>query len=312
VAQFRKGAEAVQAAAQRKGGGKYAPILRWEGGEKKYIQFLDSMDEIITVLMHQWIIVGQREDGRENYERFISRRDPMLDGADGYDELIERFGVTPTERSIALVVEVEPAYSSGSGRKKIEGFDLAERQYENKDGETITVPNFGLIIESPKTFFNTLAEYNESAPIDEVIYEVKRLGESTDTAYVFIPTDFETLDVEEELDDFEFDFEAWLDELADEDRMREIVGAIPTGAKVSRYGGKGKGKDDEEEKDKKKSTRRSGTASTRRSRAKVEEEPEDAEDAKDDDANANEDEDAKSSARSRRFKGLRETATKKK
>jgi len=310
VAQFRRGAEAVKAAAQRKsGGGKFFPVFRWKAGEEKYIQFLMPMDDVLTVLMHKFIIVGQRESGEPQYERFISRRDPMLDGADGYDELIDRFGVTPTERSIILAVEVEPVYAAGSTgrRKEIEGFDLAEIQFE-KDGDTVTAPNFGLIEESPKTFFNTLSEYNDSAPIDEVIYAVKRVGDGTDTQYVFIPTDSEVLDVDDELAEFEerFDFDAYLDELADEDRMRELIGPLPDNAKVSRYGGKkrGKGEDTEEEKPKQRRA-----SSRRATRGKTDEEPAEERDFENEDADEKAaGEKKKAPSRSRRFAGLREEA----
>ena len=308
MAQFRRGAEAVKAAAQRKsGGGKFFPVFRWKAGEEKYIQFLMPMDDVLTVLMHKFIIVGQRESGEPQYERFISRRDPMLDGADGYDELIDRFGVTPTERSIILAVEVEPVYAAGSTgrRKEIEGFELAEIQFE-KDGDTVTAPNFGLIEESPKTFFNTLSEYNESAAIDEVIYAVKRVGDGTDTQYVFIPTDFETLDVEEDLADFEerFDFDAYLADLADEDRMRELIGPLPDNAKVSRYGKK-RGKSDDDEQEEKKPRRAS---SRRATRGKTDEEPAEERDFENEDAEEKPAERKKAPSRSRRFAGLREEA----
>jgi hypothetical protein len=240
MAEFRRGAEAIAQASQRKSGGRFAPVFKFDAGETKYVQFLMSMDEIPTVLMHQFIVVGYREDGNPKYERFISRRDPALDGPDGYDELIERFGVSPTNRSIALALEVEPEVTRSGGKKTIEGFVPATRQFE-RDGETVTVPAFGLIIESPNTFFTHLAANADLMAIEETIFAVKRTGKSTDTTYTFIPTGHDALDVEEELAEFAewFDFEAWLDELADEDRMRELIGPLPDDFVVSRFAKKG-------------------------------------------------------------------------
>lgn len=296
MAQFRRGADAIAQAAKRKGGGKFAPVFKFEADETKYLQFLVPMEDIPTVLMHQFIIIGSREDGSPKYERFISRRDPGLDGPDGYDEIIDRFGLTPTERSVALAVEVEPVYGEGTGRrKKIEGFDLAMRQFE-KDGETVEVPAFQLVIESPKTFFNHLAAQDDVKAIEETIWAVKRNGKGTDTTYTFIDTGEDALDVEDELNAFTetFDFEAWLDELADEERMRELIEPLPDDHRLSRFGGKGKKDDDAE------APKRGRRASSRARAADVEEddsEPE-AEPAA---------EKPKAGERSKRFSALRDS-----
>jgi len=263
MAQFRKGAEAIEQAAQRQSSGKFMPVFKFEAGETKYVQFLMPIEEIPTVLMHQFIIVGQREDGTPKYERFISRRDPALDGSDGYDDLTDRFGLSPTNRSIALALEVEPVYAGGSGKRKvIDGFDLAERQFTGKDGDTVTVPAFGLIIESPRIFFTDLAVNAEMGKaIEETVWAVKRTGKSTDTAYTFIDTGVDALDVEEELEAFSesFDFDDYLDMLSDEDRMRELVGELPDDAKVSMFDKK-KGGAKQEDKPARASSRRRAVA----------------------------------------------------
>lgn len=301
MASFRKGGDAVVAAAARSGTGAYAPIMRFEGGETKYVQFMQPMDDIYTVLMHQYIIVGEREDGSPIYERFISRRDPGLDGPKGYDEIWERFGYKPTERSIAVALEVEPVYGEGKGtRKKIEGFDVVERQYEDKEGETITVPNFALIIESPKTFFTHLAANADIKEIDESIFAVKRTGKGTDTTYTFIDTGEDALDVEDLYEEFleTFDLEAWLENLADEQRMVELIGPLADDAKISAY--PPRGKEEKEDKKPSRSTRRRATSKKEESEEDVEpaEEPE-------------EEEEAKTASRSRRFSEMRRKAKEK-
>lgn len=292
MAQFRRGAEAIERASQRKSGGRFAPVFKFEAGETKYVQFLTSMDEIPTVLMHQFIVVGHREDGNPRYERFISRRDEALDGADGYDELIDRFGVTPTNRSIALALEVEPEVSRSGGKRTIEGFVPATRQFE-RDGETVTVPAFGLIIESPHTFFTHLAANADLMAIEDTIFAVKRTGKTTDTTYTFIPTGFDALDVEDELAEFTewFDFEAWLDELSDEDRMREMIGPLPDDFVVSRFAKKNRDEG---------GSRRS---SRTRQRAEVDEVDEEAEEAEEKPA-------ATAGSKSSRFAAIREASKK--
>lgn len=306
MASFRKGGDAVVAAAARGGGGAWAPVMRFEAGDTKYIQFMQPMDDIYTVLMHQYIIIGEREDGSPIYERFISRRDPGLDGAKGYDEIWERFGYKPTERSIAIALEVEPVFGEGKGsRKKIEGFDVVERQYENQEGETVTVPNFALIIESPKTFFTHLAANADIKEIDETIFAVKRTGKQTDTTYTFIDTGEDALDVEDLFTEFteSFDLEGWLENLADENRMAELIGPLPDDAKISAYPPKG-AKEEKEEKKPSRSTRSRRTASKVE---EVEEEPEVEENDDDDEP----EEEASSGSRSRRFSELRRQAAKK-
>lgn len=309
MANFRRGAEAIQAAATRTGGGKFTPTFQWEKNETKYLMFLTPVDEIPTVLMHRFIIVGYREEtGKEIYENFISRRDPALDGPEGYDPLIDRFGVQPSQRCIALAVEVTPEWSSGSGRKTITGFDVATRQFETKDEGTKEVPNVALVIESPFTFFNqltTLADMGEN--IEDSIFAVKRTGGGTDTSYTFLRVG-EAFDVEDDLEDFfaEFDFEEYLEELADEEKMHEWIDPLPDDATVTKYPPKGKGKKggkkDEEEKKPARSTR---TRRTRNEEPADEPEPE-VEPEPEADA---EPEEATTGRRSRRFSDLKRERT---
>lgn len=243
MASFRKGSSAVIAASSRGGSKMWAPIIRFEPGETKYVQFMHPMSEIYTVLMHQFIIVGEREDGSPIYERFISRRDPALDGPKGYDEIWDRFGYPPTERSIAVVLELEPVFSSATNaRKKIEGFDIVERQYENSEGDVVTVPNFVLVIESPKTFFTHLAANADVKEINQTVFAVKRTGAGVDTTYTFIDTNVPALDVGDLYEDFTniFSLEKWLQNLADENRMAELIGPLDDNAKISLYPPRGK------------------------------------------------------------------------
>lgn len=293
----------MAAAATRTRTGKFTPVFTWDSGETKYLQFLTSMDEIPTLLMHQFIIVGHREDGKPIYERFISRRDPAIDGPDGYDELIDRFEVQPKKKSIALAVELDPIWSTGS-RKKITGVNVLTREYENKDGETIEVPNVALIIESPFTLFEqVLAIAEMGQEITESVYAVRRNGKGTDTSYTLQPV-FEALDLDEDeaLDEFfeEFDFENYLETLADEDRMKEIIGALDDDAVVQKsFGGK---------KDKSEDKKPSGSSRRRRAPEPDPEEQDEPEEADEPEAEADE---KPAGRRSRRFSDLQANRSRK-
>lgn len=291
MAKFRRGQEAIEQAAQRSTGGSFTPQIRFEAGEDKYVQFLMPIEEVPTVLMHRFIIVGEYENGNPRYESFISRRDPYLDGASGYDELMDRFDVQPTNRSIVLAAEMKPILGAGTGkRKKLEGFELDMRQFEDSEGNVKTVPAFGLIIESPSIFFTHLAANADINPIEETVWLVKRTGKGTDTTYTFIPTGIEALDLEEELEEFSetFDLDEYLSNLADEDRMRELISPLPDDAKVTMYPAK-------------KSKSGGKVYGSKRTQSRRQEEEVDETDAETDES-----EDSAASTRSRRFESLRE------
>lgn len=262
MASFRRGREAAAAAATRSGGGKFTPTHRFEAGETKYLQFLTSWDEIPTVLMHRFITVGFREDGNAIFRDFISRRDPGLDGPDGYDALIDRFESQPSQRCIGLAVELKPIYGKNGTRKVLESFEVVTREYTDSEGAEHVVPNVALVIESPYTFYSHLGVVDDITPIQESVLAVTRTGKSTDTTYTIVPIGDALSD--EELaglgvDEFfeEFDFEEYLEELADEDRMHELIDGLPSDFVVNKYAkrGKGKGNAKAEQSDKGRSTR---------------------------------------------------------
>ena len=297
MASFRRGAEAIQAATKNTGSGKFTPVFKFEEGETKYVQFLTSIEDVPTVLMHQFIIVGHREDGNPKYERFISRRDPALDGAEGYDELIDRFGSNPSQRCIALAVELEPQFEKKGTKKVLAGFDVAMREYTDSEGNEKEVPNVALVIESPYTLYTHLTAFSDLEPIEDVIFGVKVTGKGKDKTYTLMRAG-EAIDFEDELDEFieEIDFEAWLDELADEERMKELISPLPDDFVVNKYAKKGKGKKEEA----------SSGRSTRSRRAVEDEEPE----AGDDSEEAEEAVAEAKPSRTRRFQQLRSEAGK--
>jgi hypothetical protein len=270
MAKFRTGGDSIAAAATRSTGGKFTPRFKFEANKTKYIQFLSALDDTPTVLLHDFVITGEREDGGPVYNTFISRRDPVLDGSDGYDELMDRFGEKPTNKTIGLAVELEPIYEKKTGTKRqtLVGFDIATRQFENKDGETVEVPAVGLVVQSPFNFWNALVVNDDIKPIEETVFAVTRTGEKTSTNYTFVPVGDALDGIEEDLEEFfeEFDFEALLDDWADEDRMREIIAPLPDDFVVNPYN---------KERNKKSGKASGGSKSTRSRRAVVEPEEDD-------------------------------------
>lgn len=266
---LRKGPEAIQARLDSAGAStSFTPVHQFKLNEIKYLQFLEPIEDVPEVLMHQFITVGYRENGSEIYERFISRKDPNLDGPEGDDPLVDRFGLVPTSRCITLAVEMEPVYgdTTPGKRKVIEDWKVAQRQFENRDGETVTVPNVALVIESPFTLFGHLTTMADIGPIEDTIFGIKQTSTLKD--FTVIQTNTDALDLSEELAEFfeEFDFDAWLEELADVDRMHALIDPLPDDFPVSKYGGKAKGKAKKTE------------TSTRSRRAKEEEPDEEPED----------------------------------
>lgn len=241
---LRKGADAIRAAAERSGGtGKFVPSFKFEPNKSKYIQFLTPIEEVPTVLFHNFIITGFREDGGKQYASFISRKDPQIDGPDGYDPLIDRFSSMPSSKNIALAVELEPEFKQVGTRKVPKSFSVQTRQFEGQDGEIKEVPAVGLVIQSPGNFFNHLTVISDTTPIEETILAVTRTGKSTDTDYTFVPVPgIEPLDLSGVLDEIEFDFDAYLEELASEDRIKELIGSLPDDFVVNPYAKKDKKK----------------------------------------------------------------------
>ncbi|MDE2104117.1 MAG: hypothetical protein KGL39_43165 [Patescibacteria group bacterium] len=228
---FRKGKEAIQDAASRTGG-KFVPDIRWADKETKYVQFLQPIEEVTTVLMHPFIRVGERDDGTDVIAQFISRKDPALDGMEGYDPIIDRFGVDPVQRCIALAVELEP---QGNARKP-SGFKVARREFTLKDGTKKDVPAVGLVVQSPHIFYKHLDAISDVQPIEECVFAIKRTGASTDTTYTFIQAG-DPLELDKEVEEFldEFDFDSYLEDLASESRVHKLIDPLPDEWVVNKY-----------------------------------------------------------------------------
>lgn len=228
---FRKGAQVIATSGQRREGGTPRPnFISWDPDEKKYLQFITPLEEIPTVLMHQYIITGERDNGSYIYNDFVSRKDPAFDGEDGYDPIWDRFEVQPRLKCVALAAVLQPQRKAG----KITGWEVASK--ERRDD---TVPDIGLIIQTPANFFRWLTTFADDTgnAIEDCVFSVTRRGEKISTRYDFIKAEHPTIDLSAYSEYF-IDVDEYLAGLGDENRLRSLIDPLPDDAMVSRYGGK--------------------------------------------------------------------------
>jgi len=146
------------------------------------VAFLTEASEIPTVLMHQMVKVPDDNfDSGFRYENIICKRDPsMIDEFSGRCELCENVKVDPTERQIALAVELEPVREG----KRVTSLKVKTNRVKNREGVEQDYPQWGLIMQASSNFFSYFANYSDTnGDIREVAWEIQREGGSTDTKY---------------------------------------------------------------------------------------------------------------------------------
>lgn len=195
---FRKGRQAAEAAASRKGGNgdfrPFVPEIKWrEDGEKKYILVLTDPDELATLDIHEFIKVGTGEKANgetyPKFESFLSRKDPFL--GEDYDDLSDRLDNVPKTRVMGVVVELEPVMETVRGRQRPKGFAVKTDTYTRRtdDGEEeVTYPVMGLVAQSSALMWSPLLSLDDSAgPWVELPIEVTRRFKDANTRYEFLP-----------------------------------------------------------------------------------------------------------------------------
>lgn len=191
--ELRRGSAAITA--ENKGGGDFkpfAPSLRWtENGEEKYVLVLTPISETPRVQIHEFVKIGQKDNGKPKFGFWISRKDPGV--GESHDPLIDDFDIKPSDRCIGVGVELEPEFESGGrARPRIKGFTVKVDTYDkkNEDGSTeeVVFPLLGIITQSPSNFYNHLTNFDESeGPLEELPLKIRRIGKSKDTQYSFTP-----------------------------------------------------------------------------------------------------------------------------
>jgi hypothetical protein len=192
LAGLRKGTDEIKKA-EKSSGGKYTSFIGWKDGDTKLVYFVTPAEEIPKLKLHSFVEFPT-DDGTR-YDTLVCRKDPAFrDESNNTCELCDRVGHTPTEKFVALAVELE-AVKDG---KKIKGVTPLMRSYEDRDGNEVEVPQVGLVIQASRNFFAPFVAWESRKDLEETSFEVQREGASTDTKYYFFP-----VDAKPDLDDLE-------------------------------------------------------------------------------------------------------------
>lgn len=197
--EFRRGAEAIAKAQERKAGGNFRPFtpnLFWKSdGDVKYLLFLNDIATIPTVDLIGFIPVkGKKGNGDEfEYpEQVIARTDAAI--GENSDPMTDEWDAKPKETCVAVAVELEPVLETVNGRQRPTGFEVKtvtfDRRVRDDEGELtdeseeVEAPVVGFITQSPRNFFNVVSSYDaEEAPIEETPVKILRVGSKADTVY---------------------------------------------------------------------------------------------------------------------------------
>jgi hypothetical protein len=201
---FRRGAEAIAKAQEKKSSGSFRPFtpsLFWKSDkDEKFLLFLNPMTDIPTVDLIGFIPVeNKKADGTKytSYEQVIARTDEAI--GEDTDKMVTDWEAQPKETSIAVAVELEATFEEVEGRdgkvrKRPTGFEVATTEYTRRirdddgeltdDTEEVEAPVIGFITQSPHNFWNVITSFDaQTAPIEETAVRVTRVGDSTSTTY---------------------------------------------------------------------------------------------------------------------------------
>ena len=195
MSEVRRGSAAIQEAAKSSGGGEFKPFLRsiyWgEDGQEHYLLFLNDIEELPLFDMITYI---PTENGF--FQETVAKTSPPL--SERKDSFEDEWSYAPSERNIAIAVELEPVVEvtkrGGKTQRKPRGFEVKTIEYERRifddDGEAtgeteeVTAPAVGYISQSPNNFFNQVANYDaKDAPITETALKITRIGKDISTTY---------------------------------------------------------------------------------------------------------------------------------
>lgn len=238
---LRKGTDEIRKA-EKSGGGKYTSFIGWKDGDTKLVYFVTPAEEIPKLKLHAFVEIPYEDsDGNEatRYDTLVCRKDPAFrEESNNTCDLCDRVGHTPTEKFVALAVELE-AIKDG---KKIKGVTPLMRTYTDRDDNEVEVPQVGLVIQASRNFFAPYVAWDTRKELSETSFEIERDGASTDTKYYFFPIDskpdLEGLEIPELLDVIE--------NMGSEEKYESVAEVAPGSQKQwgndtkKKTGGKGK------------------------------------------------------------------------
>lgn len=173
--EFRRGAEAISAAAERKGGSfrPFVPSIYWKDGADKdgndlrsrYLLILNSVDQIPSVNTIGFISQPDSAVG----EMVIARTDPAI--GERVDPLERDWNYAVQESNIMVAVELEPLIENVNGRDRPRGFEVKTKDFVRRvrddkgelteETEEVVAPAVGVIVQRPTNFGNIIVSFNE-------------------------------------------------------------------------------------------------------------------------------------------------------
>jgi hypothetical protein len=164
--------------------GGYLNTILWKTDkESRYLAFLTAIEDVPKLAIHFF----QAANG---WRTFVCRRNEIYEdesnGECAICEMAERdledgdkkeSRFKANWKHFAIAVELEPIEERVNGKKQITGFELKMETYENKAGEEVTVPVFGLVSQALTNFWTPLSVMvDRKGDLTEQVIEVVRSG----------------------------------------------------------------------------------------------------------------------------------------
>jgi hypothetical protein len=198
------------------GKGRFLPAIYWkDNNESRYLAFVTPVAEVPKLPIH---FIRTANGWRD----FVCRKSEIFEDENptGACEICDRYKKKPDFKAVALAAELTPEFSRENGRKRVTGFEMLMDEWESEqDGKTETrqAPHVGIIKQAFKNFWTPfVAEIereqtrNGVGDLNEVVYEIVRVGKGNSTTYKFYAYE-ERPDLSEYLDGFPT-LEDWIEE----------------------------------------------------------------------------------------------------
>lgn len=168
------------------GGGKFTPYISWSDGDAKTILFCSTVDEIAKVRIHNFVKVKSDNDRGFNYETFMCRKDPAwVEESSGECYLCDVLGHKAQERHCAIAVELDVQMKPN--QPVVQSASVALKTFKRDDGTEVNYPQWGLIIQGYKNFFNYFTAFGAKyGSINQTMFDVSRVGGDEHTSYPIV------------------------------------------------------------------------------------------------------------------------------
>lgn len=223
--EFRRGKDLIQAAAEAKSGKRrFTKNIYWKPGDVHTLAWVTAADEIPKVRLHQMVrIPDDTRDSGVRYETFLCKKDPsMIDESGGVCPLCDDVGHEPTERWVALAIELEPTQEG----KRITKLSVKTDKVQRDDGE-VEYPRWGLVIQGAKNFFSYFAAYDETqGDIRDEAWQITREGDGVGTKYHSFAVKADLPDLSHVIDEIP-SLDDLLEEMGTDEKYEQVANLEP-------------------------------------------------------------------------------------